>query len=211
MNKRVVIFDLDGVLVDSPAHVLRFFLDTYPTLTKGQMDEMLTGNFPQAMDEFKSTHTPIVETEEQNKKRHKEYTDKKAELPLYEGIQELLHSLHDKGYVLVVNTSALEKNCLPILEHAGISKLFDFVATKELATTKVEKFRTIGDKYKMLPSDMIFVTDTLGDVREADEANVPTIAVTYGAHDRTFFEREPHDNLVKVVDSVQDLREYLLS
>lgn len=57
---------------------------------------------------------------------------------------------------------------------------------------------------------MIFITDTLGDIRDADLANVPTVAVTWGAHNRSFFNREPHKNLVKIVDDVEELQRYLL-
>ncbi len=49
------------------------------------------------------------------------------------------------------------------------------------------------------------MTDTLGDVREADIAGIPTIAVTYGAHNRSYFEREKHENLIAIVDTVKEL------
>ena len=187
MNPKLIIFDLDGVLSDSPNHVLQFFLSIYPTLTKEKMDDMLMGNFPTEIEKLKLTHKRIDETEEQRKARSKEYSDKKATLPLYAGVKELLETLQGKSFTLVVNTSALERNCLPVLEKAGIIQYFDFIATKELSISKVEKFKLICDRYQVEPEDAIFVTDTLGDIREADEAHIPTVAVTWGAHERSFF------------------------
>ena len=210
MKKKVIIFDLDGVLVDSTQHVLNFFLDTYPTLTKEKMDEMLTGNFHTEVEKFKRANKPIVETDEQRMLRNKHYSERKAELPLFVGISELLQALDDAGHTLVINTSALEKNCLPLLVKAGIRDMFDFIATKEISIDKAEKFQIISKRYSVPMSNMIFVTDTLGDVREADNVGVPTIAVTYGAHSRSFFEREHHDNIIKIANSVEDLRDYLL-
>ena len=211
MKKKIIIFDLDGVLSDSTNHVLQFFLDTYPTLTKKIVDEMLTGNFPLEVEKLKLTHKRIDETEEQRKKRNEEYSHKKARLPLYNGINELLEFLYNESYTLVINTSALERNCLPVLERANILKYFDFIATKELSANKTEKFKIIADKYKVQPNEMLFVTDTLGDIREADLANVPTVAVTWGAHDNSFFGREKHENLVKIVTTVPELQSYLIS
>jgi HAD superfamily hydrolase (TIGR01549 family) len=211
MKKNIIIFDLDGVLSDSTDHVLQFFLNIYPTLTKDMVDEMLTGNFPSEVEKLKLTHKRITETEEQRKKRNEEYSNKKAGLPLHQGIKELLKALHNKSYTLVVNTSASERNCLPVLRQAGILDYFDVIATKELSVSKTEKFKLIADRYGLQPNQMIFITDTLGDIREADVANVPTVAVTWGAHGRSFFEREKHENLVKIVATVPELKSYLLS
>ena len=40
-------------------------------------------------------------------------------------------------------------------------------------------------KYSLTPKDCIFVTDTLGDIIEANDVNVKTIAVDFGYHSRT--------------------------
>jgi phosphoglycolate phosphatase-like HAD superfamily hydrolase len=68
----------------------------------------------------------------------------------------------------------------------------------------------IKEKYGVDSGDMIFITDTLGDIREADHEGVPTIAVTWGIHDHEYFNREPHDNLIAIVDSVSDLKDKLI-
>ena len=52
---------------------------------------------------------------------------------------------------------------------------------------------------------MIFVTDTLGDVLEAKTAGINTIAVTWGAHDRIYFNNDIHENLKAIVDTIEDL------
>ena len=70
---------------------------------------------------------------------------------------------------------------------------------------KTEKFKTIDRLYNSDAQHSIFITDTLGDLREAKLAGVPTICVTWGAHDRSYFEREPHENLLKIVDTSQEL------
>lgn len=210
MKQKLIIFDLDGVLFDTPEHVNDFFLKKYPTLTREIMSEMLTGNFHEELEKMKKIHKPIEETPEEFEIRNKEYAMKKAKLPMYPGIEDLLENLHGRGYIITINTSALEKNCLPLLEYSDVSKYFDFIATKDISTSKVEKFKIIKEKYGVSDEDMIFITDTLGDIREAEVANIPTIAVTWGAHNHSFFTREPHRNLVKIVDTVTELQNCLL-
>jgi phosphoglycolate phosphatase-like HAD superfamily hydrolase len=61
------------------------------------------------------------------------------------------------------------------------------------------------------PEESIFVTDTLGDLKEASIAQVPTIAVTYGAQSREHFTNEPYTHLVAIVDTVRELKAELLS
>ena len=73
----------------------------------------------------------------------------------------------------------------------------------------VDKFNLIAEKYGVENKDMIFITDTLGDIREAEIAGVPTIAVTWGAHDISYFTREQHTNLVKIVDTPEELESWI--
>jgi phosphoglycolate phosphatase len=128
---------------------------------------------------------------------------------MFDGVKELLEKLHRLKYVLVINTGAYGRNCLPILEHSKITHLFNFIATAELSKSKLEKLKLIKDKYNVDKKDVLFVTDALGDVREADIADIPTVAVTWGVHDKSFFEREKHSNLVKVVNTVKELDDFI--
>ncbi len=205
MKRKVIIFDLDGVLFDSVQLVNDFMLQSYPSMTQEVMNEILSGNFHEEMKKFKLTNKPLPETEEEKLHRRANFSLRKSQTPVYTGILELVKKLHSDGFILTVNTSAMEKNCLPLLEMAGIITFFDFVAAKEISRSKVEKFEIIKKKYGVSDEEMLFITDTLGDLREADIAHVPTVAVTWGAHDRSFFTREPHENLVSIVDSVDEL------
>ena len=210
MKNKIIIFDLDGVLFDTTEHVISFFVEWFPTLTREKVYEMWTGNFDEEISKFRVDNKPIDETPEQKHERNRIYSEKKLKLPMFPGIKELLSILREDRRILVINTAALEKNCIPLLERAGILNMFDFVATRELSPSKVEKFKKIAEKYNVQPQEMIFITDTLGDIRDADVANVPTIAVTWGAHNHSYFSREKHNNLIKIVYSVSELQECLV-
>jgi phosphoglycolate phosphatase-like HAD superfamily hydrolase len=101
----------------------------------------------------------------------------------------------------------MERNCLPLLEKAGIQNMFDWVASADVSKDKVEKFAMIQERYAAKKEDLLFITDTQGDIREADRAGIATIAVLWGSHDESYFNREPHENLKGIVASPAELKE----
>lgn len=205
----VIVFDMDGVLFDSIDLAWRHFLARHPGVTKEMFREVHLGNYHTEIQ--KLAHRVPPRTEEERKIQSASYTEEKSRTPLFEGMKELLEALHADGIVLTVNTNAFERNCVPLLEYNGIRTLFDFIASAEVSKSKVEKFKIIEDRYAVSNDRLLFITDALGDVRDADEAHVPTIAVTWGVHDESYFAREPHENLRKVVHSVSELKASILS
>ncbi len=207
MQKKVIIFDMDGVLFDTTAVATRHLSFAFPDITDEIQKELLTGNFHEEISKLSLKRR--VETDEEKEERKVRYAKEKAESAMYDGIHELLHKLHNEGYIIALNTSAYERNCLPLLENVGITHMFDFLGTADISKSKVEKFQIIKDKYGVNQKDVIFITDTLGDLREADIAGVPTVAVTWGAHSETYFYRETHNNLLKVISSVSELEDFI--
>lgn len=204
---KVIIFDMDGVLFDTGSIVEKSVLAQYPGMTVEMGKELLAGNFHDAIRDFHLER--ITETPEEMAERKAKYEIEKSNAPMYIGARKLLQDLHNMGYKIVLNTSAYERYCVPLLEKAGIKELFDMIGTAEVSKSKVEKFEIIKEKYNASLDDMIFITDTLGDIREAEQAHISTIAVSWGAHDHSFFNRMPLSNLVAIVDSMQELEEVI--
>jgi len=208
MKKKVIIFDMDGVLVNTSSIAKESIFKSHPGLTEEMHEDILSGNFHEGLEKYSYLRKP--ETEEEKKIRQKEYSERKSKAPIFNGIRELLEKFHKLDYVIILNTSALDRNCMPILENLKIAHLFDFIATGDLSKSKIEKFKLIEDKYNAEKKDILFITDTLGDVKEADLADISTIAVTWGAHSKSFFEREKHSNLIGVVDTIEELSDFII-
>ena len=205
---KVIVFDLDGVILDSNKITATLFKTSFPTATEELYKQALCGNYFEAKERLGISE--LIETQEEKEARLAKYALEKLECAFFDGIPELVKELHGKQYSLAINTSSRENNCLPSLQKINIDKFFDFIGTKEVSKSKVEKFKMIIEKYQVEPKDIIFVTDTLGDLREAQISRIPTIAVTWGIHDRSYFTSEPHDNLIAIVDTVAELREKIL-
>ncbi len=207
--KKLVIFDLDGVLFDSTVISYEGLKITYPDLTMEIMNEILRGNFHEELKKLALRKSDV--TEEERVIRRARYNELKIATPMFAGMKELILELDSQGYRIGLNTSASRDNSVPLLERQGILGCFDFVGTREIALRKSEKFLMMLREFKVAPEETVFITDTLGDLREADEVNFPTIAVTYGAHSREIFQSEPHANLLAIVDTVEELKVKLFS
>lgn len=198
---------MDGVLIDSIPFAKKYFMANHPGVTSEMYDEIHCGNFHEEIKKY--SHLNKEKNEEERKIRQQQYSEIKSKTPMFKGMRELLEKLHYEGYILVLNTNAYKRNTLPILENLKISHLFDFVADAEISKDKIEKFKLIEHKYKAEKENALFVTDALGDVRDADVADIPTVAVTWGVHNKSFFEREKNHNLIGIVNTVEELGEFI--
>ncbi len=208
-NKKVIVFDFDGVIVDSIPNAAEYFLQIHPGLTRKDYDDLHRGNFRDNQDKLNEFR--IKESEEKQKERSEEYYKLKLEKSLvFPGIKSLLEELYANGCVLVINTSAKIKSCIPVLQRDGVEELFDFIATVETERKKNKKMMLIAERYGINPEDMLFVTDAVGDVLEAGIVGVPTVCVTWGVHKREDFSQDTYKNIVAVVDTVEELKTVLI-
>ncbi len=200
MPTPLVIFDLDGVLFDSIGFARDHFLARHPGVTAAMYDEIHTGNYHEGARRYAHLKMPLEESEE-HESRARYAERKRNEVAMFAGMKELLHALRAEGCLLALNTNGFEKNCYPLLERAGVKDIFDLIACAETSMDKVEKFGIIEAGLGITAQHSVFVTDALGDVRDAERAGIPTIAVTFGVHGRDYFTREPHPLLLGIADS----------
>jgi phosphoglycolate phosphatase len=93
------------------------------------------------------------------------------------------------AYRLFIVSSTGTININQFLASNGLRNLFLEVLGGDRMSGKTEKLRRICRVYGFLPNRCLYVTDTLGDLHEANEAGMPSLAVTFGYHDRKRLER----------------------
>ncbi|MEN9605060.1 MAG: hypothetical protein RJB39_745 [Candidatus Parcubacteria bacterium] len=182
-------------------------LSSYKDVGMQEVRDLHKGNMVEELAKIKDR--AIEETDEDLAEWMRVYSANKLKVPMYDGIKDVLNRLHEKAN-LVINTSAIKENCLPLLERDGILDLFSFIASRELSTSKIEKFKVIAERFSTQVEEMLFITDTIGDIREAYAAKVPTIAVTWGVHTAEEFSHEPADSILAIVNTTDELETLLL-
>ncbi len=208
MKKELIIFDMDGTLVNSSITIANAINYVREQLGFEPMD-------PQYILERVNDHTinPAqvfyhAKTFERDHERwFSEYYTKHhgKELVLYEGIKELLEALKHSGFKLAVATNAYRRSTIESLTHLGIYVYFDAIACYD----DVYKGKPYPDMlFKLLEElhvkkeDALFIGDGPRDEQAAKRAGIDYIMVDWG-----FTE---HDSNKRVVHSVEELKKLLL-
>src|SRR3989338_9083471 len=100
----------------------------------------------------------------------------------------MLESLSEK-YKLVINSSEYHENIIKRLERNNVLHIFDFIGVKGVSENKMEMLGIFLERFGVSSEEVIFITDTIGDISESDKAGIESIAVTWGVHSREDFKK----------------------
>ncbi len=212
---RLVMFDLDGTLVDS-----------VPDLATA-VDRMLVelGREPAGVERVRQWvgngarvlvrralagglgHSAVgeAESDEALARFLDIYADCHELITLYPGVHELLEALSTAAVELAVVTNKPERFVAPLLEQVGLGGYFRWIIggdtlpqQKPDPAALLQVMRLAG----VTAAQSLFVGDSRNDVLAARAAGVPCVAVSYGYnHGRPIAEEEPQ----LVVDSMAEL------
>lgn len=210
------LFDLDGTLTDpkegitkSVQHALKAFDIEEPDLEKL---EVFIG--PPLKDSFMEFYGL---TEEQALKAVEVYRERFSPIGvlenyIYEGIPEMLKSLHESGKKLAVASSKPYCFVKQILEHFDIEKYFDVIVGSELDGTRGTKEEVVEEALRQLKildlpagerkSACAMVGDRKFDIQGAKAHGLTGVGVRFGYAPEGELEAEGADY---VVDTVAEL------
>jgi len=185
MQKKFILFDFDGVVADSFHAAFEVQKMICPHLSDENYRKRFEGNIND-WAEPENVHTEAC--------RHDidfftEYIPRmKNEVEIISGMKEVITLLEGK-YTLVVISSSITSPIQDFLVDHDLASHFDWIMGNDVHKSKVEKIKMVFAKYGVGSSDCVFVTDTLGDMREATKMDVGSIGVTWGFHDPETLDR----------------------
>ena len=190
---KLIIFDFDGVIEDN--YELNFQLSQKQFLGISREDhkKLFDGNVHEIISKLKDKDTGF------DFRTH--FIEAKKNLKTREEIKEVLFALA-KEYTMGIISSAKESGINHALNANKINECFSFVWGMETDKNKVHKFERVLEENKLRKEDCIFITDTLGDIREAKKVGIRTIAVDYGYHER---ERLEKGNPEVIISDIKEL------
>ena len=192
---KLIIFDFDGVIEDNYEKHFELTEKRFPGFTREEHKQLFDGNI----------------FEELEKQKHRDtgfdvripFNEHKITLKTKTKIKESLQRLK-KIYLLGIISSAKEEGLNEYLKRNNLTLEFSFVYGAETNFSKKEKFEIVKKEFHLTEKEIIFVTDTLGDIKEAHEAGVQTIAVDFGFHERKRLEK---GNPLAIVSSFKELEQ----
>ena len=201
--KKIVLFDFDGVLVDSADLCYGINEKMRPTLSREEWTSLFEGNIHEAEKELSKHGKHLGSSVE----FFNQYTEKILEIHPVEGIADVLKELQ-KVYSLILISSTISSPIQSYLKKYDFAQYFDWVMGGDIHKHKTVKIKMVLDDYKAKPKDCVFITDTLGDMREAAACGVETIGVTWGFHAKDHLEK---GNFLAFVDKAEDLPQVIHS
>lgn len=112
---------------------------------------------------------------------------------LFDGVKEALVHLKDLGHTLGIVTSKPEEPLLYLLEYHGIGKYFsgvrsatDIKRRNEKEKPEPDMLQSVMRELKFAPEETVMVGDTTMDIRMGRAAGSHTIGVTWGTHPKQY-------------------------
>jgi len=206
MRNSLVIFDMDGTLVDSSyiiANAINYVRGKLglPPMPHDQIIGQVNNHQLNPAQYFYETDRFEPIHEQWFSEYYSDHHDR--ELRLYDGIKELLTSLKEQGRRLAVATNAYRSSTYESLRHLGIEPMFDVVMTAEDVPhpkPAPDMLYRILEELNTPKEEAVFIGDGPRDEEAAQAAGIDYIMVDWGFTDH---------NGKEAVHSVAELKKKL--
>jgi len=181
--KRFVLFDFDGVIADSSALSYELSRQFSPELDRESYRRLYENNVFESLKKLSSWRDTLPD----------EYQQKfdprmRGEVQLVHGMDEVIKTLNDR-YTLAIISSTSTPGIMDFLGRHGLRQYFSDILGRDSHHSKVEKMSMVFEKYGTTADECVYITDTLGDMREAQAHGMGTIASSWGVHPRETLEK----------------------
>ncbi len=185
MEKKTILFDLDGTLTDSGEGIINCALLALEHFGLPLPDRETMRVFvgPPLHETFVKFGVPADKADEAVKIYRSRYIPTGMfENSPYPGVAELLKTLKANGHRLLIATSKPEWMAVDILKHFDLAKYFDCICGASMDTSRSSKEDVIAYLLAQNSSaeNMIMVGDTHYDVIGSKMHNIPCIGVSWG-------------------------------
>ncbi|MBN2255448.1 MAG: HAD family hydrolase [Deltaproteobacteria bacterium] len=196
MDGRLLLFDFDGVIADS--------LELYETTTRRCFELIgtpITPNREVFLDLFDDNFYDAIQA---RGVKIEEFIRAIREIGpsvdfsgvgLFAGIEPVLEELARENTLIVISSNT-NHAVGTILSAHRCACCFQEIMGADVMVSKVRKIIHAMEKYRCPPVMSLFIGDTAGDIREARQAGIGTVAVTWGWHGRERLESADPDYIV---------------
>lgn len=210
-----ILFDLDGTITDSKEGIFNSILYSLKKMgiKDHRKDEFTTFIGPPLLYTFKKRYKLSDQDAQKAVRFYREYFSEKGILEnrLYDGIEDLLHSLKDADKKLYIATAKPHIFAVRILEHFKLTPYFSYILGANLDGSRSGKKELIESVLNTIKgyhgSDTVMIGDRNYDIEGARQSGIHSIGVLWGYGNKTELTRASPDLLA---ESVPDLRKLLL-
>jgi len=180
---RAVIFDFDGTIVDSYEVHLESFRRALSKFGLTVEDREIYRCFGKPAKQILSEILPQqarAHVDELVKEKRIQFIETSLEVRVFDGVEETLRYLKQKGIATALATSADRPSVLRVLSRFGLEGYFDVILSAEdvkAAKPNPEIFVRAADRLGVGIQECLVVGDSVFDVIAAREAGIKTVAI----------------------------------
>jgi phosphoglycolate phosphatase len=214
-NYKLIIFDFDGTLVNSSPGIYNTANWTVKQLGLDEVEDVEQLNKfvgPPLKDCFKLTYNLDESLLDKACDLYRGKYEKSGqyEVEIFDGIENVLKQLKDKGYILAIATMKYREIVFSMLEHLDLVKYFEYIDGTNIEGTKYKAqiLNEIVEHFNIDKKDSILIGDTYHDKDAAVEAKIDFLAVNYGFgyNKKTKVSKE----MIGIASTPKDILSYIL-
>lgn len=209
--KKGIIFDFDGVIIDSFKVQEKALRQSYKLIVgegEPSVDEFFSLSGDSLENIFKQMNLPLAMVEPYKKISSENMDD----ILVFEGIVEMLKKLKKLDYKVGLCTGKNRERTIEILEYLDLKKYFDsIVCSDDVKKSKPapDSLLYVIEQLGLTSEETIMVGDAPNDIKCAKNAKVTSIAASWGVMKQDLIEAEKPDCIVysveNFVETVEDL------
>lgn len=182
-HKKFILFDFDGVIVNTYDMCFDINKILDPDINHELYRSYFEGNIYESVENknLKVSNNLIDFKSEYERRLH---GDHKPEDIMIDVIRTLAES-----YELFIVSSSPSKVIEEFLINHKLESCFQEILGADVHKSKIVKINDILTRHVVPSHNCLFITDTLGDIREGEKVGVKAIAVTWGFHAKETLEK----------------------
>ena len=209
----LIVWDWDGTLANSTGLIVNAIVQAAAQVGLPTLDPIAASNIIGLglKESIRALYgdLPTEKAQQLASQYNANYYAGQSAIPLFKGAQELIISLHRRGFKLAVATGKGRQGLDLALEHFGLAKYFHETRTMGECLSKPHPQMLIElmDTLVVRPERTLMIGDTNYDLEMAQNAGVKSVAVTFGAQSR---DKLVCYNPLHIFDQFADLSDWLL-
>lgn len=214
MKKNIILFDLDGTLLNTEEGISKCVRHALEKFGIQEEDQKKIRRFigPPLFDSFQREYGFSEEDSWKAVTYYRERYDDIGvwECKLYPQVEETLQKLSEQGYRIGVASSKPEKFCPLLMKHFGIDKYFEVIGGATSDGKAGSKAAVLEDVLKRFgvtdKNQVVLIGDTRYDALGAKEVGIDCIGITYGFEQDMDSMREAGAH---ICDTLEEVMAYL--
>jgi phosphoglycolate phosphatase len=210
----LIVFDWDGTLMDSAGVIADSIRAAcadlgIPVPSDAEARHIIGLGLQEAIAALLPA-LPVQDYPRLAERYRRHFLGRDHEIPLFEGVREIVTNLHDRGHMLGVATGKSRRGLERVLDHTGLGQYFHASRCADECHSKPHPAMILElmDAFGIKPSDTLMIGDTSHDGEMAANAGVDFLAVSYGAHPRELLTAYP---ALACCHTPSELRRWLLA